>query len=109
MNIISNELFLQDLLELTKQIKKRPELYTGERSLTKLYYLLKGFAHAYHCLDAEKKTFDFYPGFQAWIQNREGIKTTQQWYKILLFYSTSESEALDLFFERLEEFYNTIL
>ncbi len=107
MNIISQEAFFQNLLELTKQIKKNPEMYIGEKSLTKLDHFLGGLAIAYGYLDAEKKYFGVYPGFQEWIQKKYRIESTQSWCHILLFYSVSESSAFDLFFKRLEEFYNT--
>lgn len=104
MNTISDEAFLQDLVQLTNQIKNKPEIYLGEVSLTKFYHFSNGFSEAYHHLDSEKKYFRVYPGFQEWVQNKYNISSTQSWCSILLFYSNNEKEGLELFFKEFKEF-----
>ena len=104
MNKITNEVFLKDLFELTSEIKKRPEIYLGEKSLTKFYHFINGFSEAYHYMDSEKKYFAVYPGFQEWIQKKYNISIVQSWCNILLFHSSSEKEGLELFFKEIEIF-----
>ena len=42
--------------------------------------------------------------FQDWIQEKYKIRSTQSWAQIILFYSTSEYDGLDNFFQLFDEF-----
>ena len=80
--------------ELLGSIKKRPGMYLGTSSITKLDMLLRGYNLARTEVgiaptEQERK----FEGFQAWA-------------KIILFYSVDEYEALEKFFELYEEYLN---
>lgn len=42
--------------------------------------------------------------FQPWLQKRFAVNTSASWAKIILFYSSDESQAFDSFFDLLAEF-----
>lgn len=93
--------------EILKGIKKRPSMFLGTSSITKLDMLLRGYSLA-------RREFGVPPteperefeGFQSWVQEKYGINSGQSWSKIILFYSVDEHEALQKFFELFEEYLN---
>ncbi len=91
--------------EILSGIKKRPGMYLGSSSVTRLDMVLRGCSLARREVgvpptEPEKK----FQGFQLWVQEKYGIKTSQSWSKIILFYSVDEYEALQKFFELFEEY-----
>ena len=93
--------------ELLGMIKKRPGMYLGTSSITRLDMLLRGCSLARREVDVEPtKAEGEFEGFQSWIQEKYGIKSNQSWAKIILFYSMDETEALERFFELYEEYFN---
>jgi hypothetical protein len=93
--------------EILKGIKKRPGMYLGRSSITRLDMVLRGTSLARREVgvpptEPERE----FSGFQSWIQEKYGIKTGQSWSKIILFYSIDEHEALERFFELYEEYLN---
>lgn len=95
------------LYELLEGIKKRPAMYLGTSSITRLDMLLRGFHLARREVGIpptqQEREFE---SFQSWIEEKYGIKSGQSWSKIILFYSIDEQDALDKFFELFEEFLN---
>ena len=91
--------------ELLRSIKKRPGMYLGTSSITRLDMLLRGYNLARReagiAPTEQEKEFE---GFQSWIQEKYDIKLGQSWAKIILFYSVDEYEALEKFFELFEEY-----
>ncbi|QSJ18289.1 hypothetical protein JYQ62_05605 [Nostoc sp. UHCC 0702] len=93
--------------EILSAIKKRPGMYLGTSSITRLDMLLRGYSLARREVgipptEPESK----FQGFQSWVQEKYGIKTGQAWSKIILFFSIDEYEALQNFFELYEEYLN---
>ncbi len=93
--------------EILKGIKKRPGMFLGTSSITKLDMLLRGYSLGRKEVgvpptEPEREFSDF----QLWVQEKYGIKTGQSWSKIILFYSIDEHEALQRFFELYEEYLN---
>ncbi len=93
--------------ELLGSIKKRPGMYLGTASITRLDMLLRGYSLARRevgtpATEPEKE----FEGFQEWLQEKYGIKTGQSWSKIILFHSIDEPEALAKFFELYKEYLN---
>jgi hypothetical protein len=93
--------------EILKGIKKRPGMYLGRSSITRLDMLLRGYSLARREVGVPptepEREFE---GFQSWIEEKYGIKSGQSWSKIILFYSVDEHEALQKFFELFEEYLN---
>jgi hypothetical protein len=93
--------------EILKGMKKRPGIYLGSSSITRLNMVLRGANLARREVgvpptEPERK----FEGFQLWVQEKYGINSGQSWSKIILFYSVDEYEALQKFFELLEEYLN---
>ncbi len=93
--------------EILKGIKKRPGMFLGTSSITKLDMLLRGYSLGRKEVgvtptEPERE----FSGFQSWIQEKYGINSGQSWSKIILFYSIDDYEALQRFFELFEEYQN---
>jgi hypothetical protein len=93
--------------EILSNIKKRPGMFLGASSITRLDMLLRGYSLARREVgvpptDPERE----FEGFQSWVQEKYGINSGQSWSKIILFYSVDEYEALQKFFELFEEYLN---
>ncbi|MEH2281950.1 MAG: hypothetical protein V7K90_11585 [Nostoc sp.] len=95
--------------EILKGIKKRPGMFLGTSSITKLDMLLRGYSLGRREVGVPptepEREFE---GFQSWVQEKYGINSGQSWSKIILFYSVDEHEALHKFFELFEEYLNKI-
>ncbi|MBW4572390.1 MAG: hypothetical protein KME31_31710 [Tolypothrix carrinoi HA7290-LM1] len=96
-----------DLYELLGRMKKRPGMYLGDNSITRLDMYLRGYTQARTevGLDPTDEEIEF-EGFQKWVQEKYEIKSNQSWAKIILFFSMDEHEALERFFELYEEYQN---
>ncbi|MEH1913742.1 hypothetical protein [Nostoc sp.] len=111
LNYSENDLKIsvRPLYELLASIKKRPGMYLGNNSITKLDMLLRGYSLAQRKVGIlptqQEREFE---GFQLWVQEKYGINSGQSWSKIILFYSVDEHEALQKFFELFEEYLNEI-
>ncbi|MEH1809339.1 hypothetical protein [Nostoc sp.] len=93
--------------EIPSNIKKRPGMYLGRSSITRLDMLLRGYSLARKEVGVPptepEREFE---GFQSWVEEKYGINSGQSWSKIILFYSVDEHEALQKFFELFEEYLN---
>ncbi|PHM07081.1 hypothetical protein [Nostoc sp. 'Peltigera malacea cyanobiont' DB3992] len=93
--------------EILSNIKKRPGMYLGRSSITRLDMLLRGYSLARREVGvAPTEPEREFEGFQSWIEEKYGINSGQSWSKIILFYSVDEHEALHKFFELFEEYLN---
>ncbi|MCL1471088.1 hypothetical protein [Argonema antarcticum] len=95
------------LYEMLQEIKKRPGMFLGRCSITRLRSFLDGYMGAREDLglpptDQERE----FNGFQDWIQKRYNITSSHGWDSIILFYSADERDALDNFFKLFEKFQN---
>ncbi len=93
--------------EILKGIKKRPGMFLGTNSITRLDMVLRGTSQARREVgipptDPESKFEDF----KSWIEEEYKIDSGQSWAKIILFRSMDEHEALERFFELFEEYLN---
>ncbi len=93
--------------EIPSNIKKRPGMYLGRSSITRLDMLLRGYSLARREVGVPptepEREFE---GFQLWVEEKYGINSGQSWSKIILFDSVDEHEALQKFFELFEEYLN---
>jgi hypothetical protein len=97
-----------DLYDLIRNIQKRPAMYLGQPSIIHLRTFLAGYFFARHQLgQPETKQEQHFSGFQAWIQQRFNVASSQSWDKVILFFSQDEQKALDQFFELFDEFSKT--
>jgi hypothetical protein len=94
-----------ELYDLIHNIEKRPAMYLGQSSITHLSSFLAGYNFARHQLGIpETEQEQKFSNFQAWIQQRFKINSSQSWEKIILFFSQDEHHALSQFFTLFNEF-----
>lgn len=98
-----NNEFYWKLWKILIMIKKAPILILGEKSLSLVRVYLNGFIKAYNTIYASN-LYIFFPGFEEWINKKVGVSAYRPWHKVILFISTSEEDAFDMFFCYLEEF-----
>lgn len=88
---------------LLQEIKKRPEIYLGQRSLPLLRAFISGYKeHETEVLGEYQP--DCLDGFNEFMQERHRLCTDHDWSSVIRFFSTSDAEALDTFYEELETF-----
>ena len=96
---------MNNYYELLQQIQKKPGLYIGSPSISSLYMFLNGHQFArrqlHVALSVEEEEFR---GFQPWLQEKLGVKSTQSWSQLILFRSVDERDAFNRFFALLQEF-----
>lgn len=98
-----NSIILDSVFNKLKKTRERPEIYFGEKSLFLLKAYFDGYIDRQHEIDG--KTYVWVVGFQEFVQSRYNITSTQNWSSIIRFYSTSNSEAFDRFYELLDEYF----
>lgn len=112
----------QNLIQFLEEIRAKYRSYLGARSLDLLACYLSGFQMEFMQIKPsnkdlepveeaqvlelyDPKIWDFLAGFQRWIELKYACKLTQSWSHILRFYTDSEEEAFDLFYQELRYFY----
>ncbi len=96
---------MSNVYELIQRIKKRPSMYLGKPSICNLRSCLSGYILARREAGISQTSEEqALSEFQAWIQNKFQINSSQSWDKIILFFSEDERSALERFFELFEEF-----
>lgn len=83
---------MQSLYDLIITITESPELYIGKKSIQRFYAFIGGFLHQNngaddHCLN----------GFQEYVAEHYGIRSSHSWASIIEFYSNSGEEEMALF------------
>lgn len=96
---------MEIIFELLQEIRKRPNLYLGKASLELLDAFIGGCS--FYCYKANGYYPDFFSGFQKFVQKRYKIQTTQGWWSIIRFFSYTDEEAFNKFFDLLDEFLMT--
>jgi hypothetical protein len=94
---------MDKLYDLLLKINKRPKMYLKRTSLKYLRVFLNGYVACINHIDSESH-FEFYPGFQEFIQEKYNVSIPKHWTSIIEFYCFAEGEAFNRFFELLEEF-----
>ena len=96
------------LYQLLQKIKAKPGMYIGYPSVSELFMFLCGYRRACQDMglplsDEEREFHEFQP----WLQKRFRLSTSASWAKIILLYAGNETHAFEMFFELLEEFFNS--
>ena len=93
-NIQVIDLSSMGFLELMKQLEKRP-YYFSERTIQCLEAFLNGWLVGKGS-DEEQKLMS---GFNQYVANQFGVKTTHGWAQTILYYSQDSHDALNHFFK----------
>lgn len=87
-----------NLYETLLEIKKRPGLFLGEKSLERLYAFINGYNFY--------KKDNLLDGFAEYVRNKYKIQTNRNYSDIIYFFTMTECDAFDKFFVLLDEFLN---
>lgn len=92
----------ENILKRLFEIKEKPGLFIGQKSLINLYHYMVG----YHMRDCEikKRTEPLLNGFQEFTQKRYKIKSCHNWAQIITFFELNDETAFDKFYSLFEEF-----
>lgn len=98
---------MEKLNELMKHIKKRPGMYVGDKSLTKLGWFFEGYVMC--AKEIGDDSYIIFDEFRDFVEKKYRIseyKTTSKksYVEIIMLFEWSEERALDKFFELYEEF-----
>ncbi len=80
--------------DLFDEILSNPAIYVGNRSVVNIQSFMSGYIHATWRDDGRREE-DLYFGFQLWLANRFSVSRTQEWAKIMIFFSSSEVDAFE--------------
>lgn len=91
---------MTSVVELIREIEKRPAMYISKNYISCLKAFLEGFMMSTELSDAP-----IMRDFQNWIAEKHRVTTSHSWCEIILFYnSCDESVALEKFFVLFNEF-----
>src|SRR5258708_6481669 len=90
------------ILRMLQEIRRRPGMYIGSPSITRLAAFMRGYAHAAETF-GNQGADPFLAEFRDWIHKRFG-STRQSWEDTILQHSSDESDAMGNFGKLLDEF-----
>lgn len=91
---------IQELLVL---IRKRPEMYIGPSSVTRLGAFLEGYYFARWEIESGYEGFGAMKPFQEMVEERYSITLSISWDRILAFVAGDDAKGLDLFWKLWDE------
>jgi hypothetical protein len=86
-------------LELLMDIRKRPEIYIGRKSLELLYTYLLGYYHYKGHTESDCLT-----GFQDYIDTLYGLRVDHNWAILIRFFCSSDEEAFIEFYSLFDKY-----
>lgn len=85
-----------------KEMRDRPGMYLGEKSLTRLASYINGY------LDGQTKIGETYSinfsDFNEYVKQYFDVTSNHDWLKVIKFYSSNDTHAVDIFYELLDKF-----
>lgn len=90
------------IIKLLYDIKDRPGVYIGNKSLERLAMFLNGYISC--MVEMTNKTTYFLIEIQDYVAQHYNIQFEQHWSEIIKLHTQSEEEAYDKFYELLNEF-----
>jgi hypothetical protein len=93
---------MMTILEILQKIREQPGMMLGRKSARSLSSFLSGFAYARE--DAGLDDFGLLPGFGDFLRKRYEISSSQNWVRIIEYYSVTEANELPLFWKLWDEY-----
>ena len=90
------------LLELLLELKEMPTMYLGEKSLKHLRHFVCGAVLFNQKISNQYE--EFLPGFELFVKIKYNTTETRDVYGVIIINTSSDEEALDRYFELLDEF-----
>jgi hypothetical protein len=94
---------MSPIIEQLQEMRPRIAMYVGSNSLPKLAAFLRGYEHAVVKFGIAPHE-NFLTGFQDWISRRFSVSISKSWEEIISFYSANDREAMERFWESLDEY-----
>lgn len=92
------------LYVLLQDIRERPELYLGKKSVERLCHFINGYReHETYTVDTVKN--DWMYDLKRYIEGYYNLNTDHNWSSLMQFFSNTEEEAFDKFYEFFDEFW----
>ena len=98
----SNKKFEYSLIKLFEMIRKRPKVYLGEKSLSRLSCFINGATYMWR--EITEYSADFISKFDRFVHQKYNDNTTKRFEGIIQSYSKNDEEAFDTYFELLNEY-----
>ena len=98
---------MTDSQSLLAAIRQRPAMFCGEHTLSALNHFFAGYGFALdsHGIETSSDPLDIRRGFHEWVAYRLHFKeSTSGWCNMIQQSTNSETEAIDRFFQLLDEF-----
>jgi hypothetical protein len=95
------------LYEQLNQMRERPGMYLGRKSLTLLGAYIAGYVDHQYAIDKNHRSS--FSKFGEYVREYFDIHTDHDWIKIITFYSSTDEDAVDLFYTLLDRFLNNQL
>lgn len=93
---------MSHMMTLLGAIRRRPGMYLGKPSISRLGAYLDGYEHAAQEFGGEEPD-EILPAFRDWIHERAG-STQYSWEETILQESTDDADAQERFWKLLDEF-----
>ena len=95
----------ESVFDVLAVIRRKPPLYLGARSLSRLHGFLGGYESGLGKLKGMWKDQKTWDGFHSWVAQRLNFaSSTRGWCNMILDRSQTEEDGFDLFFTLLDEF-----
>lgn len=96
---------MEQMIKILEDIRKNPCIYLGQKSVVLLYAFISGYAVC------QSRTTGIYPSdfsrFEIFVKAKyhlDQLETTHNWACVVRFFSTSDAEAFDTFYNLLDEY-----
>ncbi len=83
-------------------MKDRPGMYLGKKSLSLLGAYITGYLD--HQYESDSSFVSSFPSFNDFVHKYYNISTCQDWIKIITFHSSTDEDAVDVFYRLLDLF-----
>ncbi|SKB11614.1 conserved hypothetical protein [Planktothrix sp. PCC 11201] len=98
---------MTNLYDLLEKIQQKQGMYIGSPNINNLLMFLCGYQYACEAMELPESEQEMeFAEFQPWLQTKFGVNTSASWAKIILLYSSDETDAFKNFFDLLTEFRN---
>ena len=100
---------MEQMMEILEDVRKHPCIYLGQKSVVLLYAFISGYAVCQRRttgMDSNASS-----GFEKFVKTKyhlDQLETTHNWASVIRFFSMSDTEAFDTFYDLLDEYLSLI-
>lgn len=93
---------MKTIYKKLNDIKKKPDIYLGRKSLELLDAFINGYCSRE--FEEDNNCINDFLKFDEFVRNQYKIQEEFNWLRIIQFYTNTDEEAFDLFFDLLDKF-----